>query len=64
MKTKRKLPSIVLQDGKLEAVTLDIEEYQEMLQRLEDFEDLKALEEMWKKPLQFRYFEDSLNERN
>ena len=39
MKTKRKRPSIVLQDGKPAAVILDIEEYQEMLERLEDFED-------------------------
>lgn len=62
MRTKHKRPSIILQDGKPAAVILDIEKYQEMLERLEDQEDLKALEEMRKKPLRFRDFEDFLQE--
>jgi hypothetical protein len=33
-----------------------------MLARLEDIEDLKALEEMRKKPLKFRKLEDFLQE--
>lgn len=60
MRSKRKRPSIVLQDGKPAAVVLGIEEYREMLERLEDVEDLKVLDEMRKKPLQFRRLEDFL----
>jgi hypothetical protein len=41
---------------------LDIDEYQEMLEKLEDFEDLKMLEEMRKKPLKFKKLDDFLKE--
>jgi PHD/YefM family antitoxin component YafN of YafNO toxin-antitoxin module len=57
-KRKRKAPEIVLREGKPTAVILDIEEYQEMLERLEDTEDLKMLEDMRKKPLKFRRLDD------
>ena len=62
MGAKRKNPEIVLRDGKPTAVILDIDEYQEMLERLEDAEDLRVLEEMRRSPLQFRRLEDFLNE--
>lgn len=62
MKVKRKQPEIILRDGKPSAVILDIAEYQEMLERLEDAEDLSMLEEMRKKPLTFRKLEDFLSE--
>lgn len=62
MGAKRKNPEIVLKDGKPTAVILDIDEYQEMLERLEDAEDLKVLEEMRRKPLEFKRLEDFLNE--
>ncbi|HJX69639.1 MAG TPA: type II toxin-antitoxin system Phd/YefM family antitoxin [Dehalococcoidia bacterium] len=62
MRAKRKSAEIVLRDGKPAAVILDIDEYQEILERLEDVEDLKALEEMRKKPLKFKRLEDFLNE--
>lgn len=62
MRAKRKTPEIILKDGKPRAVILDIDEYQEMLERLEDAEDLRALEEMRNKPLQFKRLEDFLNE--
>lgn len=62
MKRSRKSPEIILQDGKPTAVILDIDEYQEILERLEDTEDLKTLEEMRKEPLHFRKFEDFLRE--
>jgi len=39
-----------------------IEENQEILERLEDAEDLKILEDMRKKPLNFRSLEDFLRE--
>ncbi len=62
MKNRRKRPSIVVRDGKPEAVILDIEEYREMLERLEDVEDIKTLDEMRKRPLQFRRLEEFLEE--
>ena len=61
-KGKRKVPEIILSEGKPTAVILDIDEYQEMLERLEDVDDLKMLEEMRKKPLKFRRLEDVLRE--
>ena len=62
MRPKRKGPEIVLRDGKPAAVILDIGEYKDMLERLDDVEDLKALKEMRKKPLRFRRLEDFLKE--
>jgi len=41
MKANKKKPEIILRDGKPRAVILDIKEYQEMLERLEDAEDLR-----------------------
>ena len=40
-RTKRKAPEIVLREGKPAAVILDIDEYREMLERLEAVEDLR-----------------------
>ena len=61
-RAKRRAPELVLSEGKPTAVILDIDEYQEMLERLEDAEDLKTLEEMRKKPLRFRKLDDFLEE--
>ena len=61
-KARRKAPEIVLSEGKPTAVILDIEEYREMLERLEDVDDLRMLEEMRKKPLKFRKLEDFLRQ--
>jgi len=61
-KAKRKAPEIVLKEGKPSAVILDIDEYRQMLERLEDLEDLNMLKEMRKKPLKFRKLEDFLKE--
>ena len=44
------------------AVILEIEEYQKLLERLEDIEDLKLLEDMRKKPLKFRPLEEFIKE--
>jgi PHD/YefM family antitoxin component YafN of YafNO toxin-antitoxin module len=59
MKSKvgRKEPEIVIREGKPSAVILDIDEYQEMLERLEDIEDLMMLEKMREKPLKFKKME-------
>ncbi len=62
MKVRRKSPEIVFRDGKPSAVILDIDEYREMLERLEDTEDLRVLSAMRKKPLKFRKLEDFLRE--
>jgi PHD/YefM family antitoxin component YafN of YafNO toxin-antitoxin module len=64
MKTggKRKSPEVVFREGKPRVVLLDIEEYQDMLERLEDLEDLKMLERMRKESLTFRRFDEFLKE--
>jgi hypothetical protein len=61
-KMKRKIPEVVIREGKPAAVILDIDEYREMLERLEDVEDLRMLEEMRKKPLKFKKLETFLKE--
>jgi len=61
-KMKRKIPEVVIREGKPTAVILDIDEYREMLERLEDMEDLRMLEEMRKKPLKFKNLETFLKE--
>jgi len=61
-KAKRKAPEIVLREGKPSAVILDIDDYREMLERLDDLEDLNMLKEMRKRPLKFRKLEDFLKE--
>lgn len=60
---KKTSPEIVVRDGKAVAVILDIEEYRDILERLEDLEDIRMLDEMRKKPLKFRRLEDFLRER-
>ncbi|MFQ5896293.1 MAG: type II toxin-antitoxin system Phd/YefM family antitoxin [Nitrospinota bacterium] len=59
---RKRVPEIILRDGKPAAVILDIDQYQEMLERLEDVEDLKALREMRRKPLKFRKLEEFLTQ--
>jgi len=61
-KPKKKEPEIILRKGKTAGVILDIDVYQEMLERLEDNEDLKMLVEMRKKPLKFKKLADFLAE--
>ena len=61
-RTKGKPPEIVFKDGKAKAVILDIDEYRELLERLEDVEHLKTLEDMRRKPLKFRKLDDFLKE--
>ncbi len=61
-KGKRKPPEIVLCEGKPAAVILDIDEYREMLERMEDMEDLKMLEDIRKKPLKFRGLDEFIKE--
>ena len=51
-----------MREGEPTAVILDIDEYQEILERLEDIEDLKMLKDMRKTPLKFRSLDDFLKE--
>lgn len=51
---------VVYSDGEPVAVIVPIEEYREILERLEDAEDLAMLEEMRKRPLQFRALDEFL----
>jgi PHD/YefM family antitoxin component YafN of YafNO toxin-antitoxin module len=62
MKTKRKSPEVIVQDGKPTAVIVPIEEYRAMLEQLEDASDLKALATLRKKTLKFRRLDDFLKE--
>jgi prevent-host-death family protein len=61
-KAKRKEPEIIFRGGKPAAVIIDIDEYREMLERLEDAEDLKILADMRQKPVKFKKLEDFLAE--
>jgi PHD/YefM family antitoxin component YafN of YafNO toxin-antitoxin module len=63
-KTKRRSPEIIVRDSKPVAVILDIDEYQRILERLEDAEDLRVLRQMRKKPLQYRKLDDFLKEHS
>ncbi len=60
--SEKSAPEIIYRDGQPVAVIVDIKEYREMLERLEDNEDLVALDEMRKARLSFRALEDFLEE--
>lgn len=59
---RRRQASLVVEDGEPRGVILDIQDYIEMLERLEDAEDLAALNAMRQKPLEFRRFDEFLGE--
>jgi hypothetical protein len=60
--TEIREPQIVFRGGKPSAVILDIDVYQDILERLEDVEDLQMLARMREKPLSFRKFDSFLKE--
>ena len=60
-RASRRSPKLVQSDGKPTAVIWDIDEYQEMLERLEDIVDLRMLEEIRKRPLAFRELDSFLH---
>jgi PHD/YefM family antitoxin component YafN of YafNO toxin-antitoxin module len=57
-------PEIVVRDGRPVAVILSIAEYRDLLEKAEDLEALRCLEEMRQKPLEFRRLDDFLAERS
>ena len=57
-------PQVVIKNGIPNAVIIDIKDYQNLLERLEDKEDLADLQKMRKGTLHFRKFDDFLAEHN
>ena len=60
MKAVNTEPEIITKNGKPVSVILPIKEYQEMLERLEDAEDVAWLKRMRRKKLHFRPLEEVL----
>ncbi len=57
-------PEIVTRKGKPVSVIIPIKEYEELLERLEDSEDVASLKRARRKPLHYRPLQDYLAERN
>lgn len=64
MKSTFSEPEIVTRKGKPVSVILPIEDYQELLERAEDAEDVAWLKRARRKKLQYRPLEDYLAKRN
>lgn len=64
MAQKRRKPQLVVENGEPTAVILDIDEYERMLERLEDADDLAVLQEMRSKPMSFRPLTEFLQEND
>ncbi len=59
-----KEPEVITRGGKSVSVILPIKEYEALLERLEDAEDIACLKKARTKPLSFRPLSDYLAERN
>jgi len=57
-------PQVVMRNGRPDAVIIDIKDYQKLLERLEDKEDLADLIKIRKGSLRFRKFDEFLAEHN
>jgi hypothetical protein len=55
---------IVTRNGKAVSVIVPIKDYEELLERVEDAQDLAWLKRARSKPLRYRPLEDYLAERN
>ena len=64
MKTSLAEPEIVTRNGKPVSVIIPIKDYEELLERVEDADDLAWLKRARKTPLHYRPLEDYLAERN
>jgi hypothetical protein len=58
-----KEPEVIVRDGKPVSVILPIKEYEELLERLEEAEDVAYLKKLRSKPLSFRPLSEYLAER-
>ena len=63
MKAMLPEPEIITRKGKPVSIILPIKEYEELLERLEDAEDIAYLKRARTKPLSFRPLKDYLAER-
>jgi PHD/YefM family antitoxin component YafN of YafNO toxin-antitoxin module len=63
MKATMPEPEIVTRKGKPVSVIIPIKDYEELLERAEDAEDVAWLKSARRKPLQYRPLEDYLAER-
>ena len=63
-KLTTKRPEIIYRDNKPVSVIIDLEDYQQMLERLEDIEDLRFINSVKTKSLKFRKLDDFLLEYN
>ena len=59
---KKRPLQIVVEEGRPAAVILDIDQYEEMLERLEDLEDIQALAKLRQHPLRFAKLDDIIAE--
>ena len=64
MKATLSEPEIVTRRGKAVSVIIPIKDYEELLERAEDTEDVAWLKRARRKPLQHRPLADYLAERN
>jgi hypothetical protein len=53
---------LVVRDGEPVAVILEIGRYRELLERLDEVDDLRALEELRRRPVDLRPLQDFLDE--
>jgi Antitoxin Phd_YefM, type II toxin-antitoxin system len=63
MKATLAEPEIVTRKGKAVSVIIPIKDYQELLERVEDADDLAGLKRARRKPLHYRPLEEYLAER-
>ena len=63
MKVTLREPEIVTRKGKPVSVIIPIKDYEELLERVEDAEDVAWLKRSRRKPLHYRPLEDYLAER-
>ncbi len=54
MSARRKPPEIIVRNGKPTGVIISVEEYREMLERLDDIEDIRALDKARRGKTSFR----------
>lgn len=64
MKASLPEPEIVTRKGKPVSVIIPIKEYEELLERVEDSDDMAWLKRVRRKPLHYRPLEDYLAGRN
>ena len=57
-------PEIVVRNGKPASVILPIKDYEELIERLEDTDDVTWLKRARRKPMHYRPLSDYLTERN